>query len=184
MSATTPAPAQFDLPEAADTHGLGQAARDYFNRVKGGDLGALPAVLGVVVLVAIFGFLEGDTFLSTANFANLINQGAAIIVLAMGLVFVLLLGEIDLSAGFTAGTAADAGAVVAHRLAESPGVGGLGEVELGGRSRRSAHATPPALARAASGCRPMSPERPAVINSTICPCETSLAPTWAAIWPR
>jgi hypothetical protein len=58
-------------------------------------------MVGVVVLVAIFGFMEGETFLSTANFANLINQGAAIIVLAMGLVFVLLLGEIDLSAGFT-----------------------------------------------------------------------------------
>ena len=57
MIATTPAPAQFDLPEASDTQGLGPAVRDYFNRVKGGDLGALPAVVGVVVLVAIFGFM-------------------------------------------------------------------------------------------------------------------------------
>ena len=115
MSATTPAPAQFDLPEAADTQGLGQAIRDYGTRVKGGDLGALPALVGVVVLVAIFGFMEGDTFLSTGNFANLINQGAAIIVLAMGLVFVLLLGEIDLSAGFTAGAGA---AILAVTLTE------------------------------------------------------------------
>ena len=116
MSApTTSAPAQFDLPEAADTQGLGQAIRDYGTRVRGGDLGALPAVIGVIVLVAIFGFMEGDTFLSTANFANLINQGAAIIVLAMGLVFVLLLGEIDLSAGFTAGAGA---AILAVTLTE------------------------------------------------------------------
>ncbi len=116
MSApTAPAPAQFDLPEAADTQGLGQAIRDYATRVKGGDLGALPAVVGVIVLVAIFGFMEGETFLSTANFANLINQGAAIIVLAMGLVFVLLLGEIDLSAGFTAGAGA---AILAVTLTE------------------------------------------------------------------
>jgi D-xylose transport system permease protein len=50
--------------------------------------------------------LQGDTFLSAFNFANLINQSAMIIVLAMGLIFVLLLGEIDLSAGFAAGTCA------------------------------------------------------------------------------
>jgi D-xylose transport system permease protein len=105
VSAPTAPAAQFDLPEA-DTRTLGQAVRDYTTRVRGGDLGALPAVIGVVVLVAIFGFMEGETFLTVANFANLINQGAAIIVLAMGLVFVLLLGEIDLSAGFTAGAGA------------------------------------------------------------------------------
>jgi D-xylose transport system permease protein len=96
---------QFDIQEGGDG-GLGQASREYLNRVKGGDLGALPAILGIVVLVAVFGFLEGESFLSKGNFANLINQGAAITVLAMGLVFVLLLGEIDLSAGFAAGMGA------------------------------------------------------------------------------
>ena len=54
----------------------------------------------------VFGVLQPDSFLTEQNFANLLNQGAAITVLAMGLVFVLLLGEIDLSAGFTAGTGA------------------------------------------------------------------------------
>ena len=54
----------------------------------------------------VFGVLEPDSFLTEQNFANLLNQGAAIMVLAMGLVFVLLLGEIDLSAGFTAGMGA------------------------------------------------------------------------------
>src|SRR4051812_34150088 len=107
MSAPSTAPAaQFDLPEASDREGIGKALSDYWARVKGGDTGSLPAVLGIVVLVAIFGISQGDTFLSTNNFANLINQGAAIMVLAMGLVFVLLLGEIDLSAGFTAGMGA------------------------------------------------------------------------------
>jgi D-xylose transport system permease protein len=95
-----------DLPEAGATGGIGQAVRDYIARVRGGDIGSLPAVLGLVVLVALFGILETNVFLSTLNFANLLNQGAAIIVLAMGLIFVLLLGEIDLSAGFAAGTAA------------------------------------------------------------------------------
>ena len=95
-----------DIPAAGDTGGIGQAVRDYWARVRGGDIGSLPAVLGLIALVILFGALEGSTFLSIFNFANLINQSAAIIVLAMGLVFVLLLGEIDLSAGFAAGTAA------------------------------------------------------------------------------
>lgn len=95
-----------DIPAAGDTGGIGQAVRDYWGRVRGGDIGSLPAVLGLIALVILFGALEGSTFLSIFNFANLINQSAAIIVLAMGLIFVLLLGEIDLSAGFAAGTAA------------------------------------------------------------------------------
>jgi D-xylose transport system permease protein len=97
---------QFDLEGAAGQGGIGEASRAYFDKIKGGDLGALPAVLGAVVLVIVFGILQPDSFLTNTNFANLINQGAAITVLAMGVVFVLLLGEIDLSAGFTAGTGA------------------------------------------------------------------------------
>lgn len=102
----TSQPTDVDIPAAGDTGGIGQAVRDYWARVRGGDIGSLPAVLGLIALVVLFGALEGGTFLSVFNFANLINQSAAIIVLAMGLVFVLLLGEIDLSAGFAAGTCA------------------------------------------------------------------------------
>src|SRR3954463_11680283 len=96
---------QFDLETTPGQGGVGEAARAYWDRVKGGELGALPAIFGVVVLVIVFSLLS-DTFFTEQNFANLINQGAAIMVLAMGLVFVLLLGEIDLSAGFTAGMGA------------------------------------------------------------------------------
>ncbi len=95
-----------DIAAAGDRGTVGDAMRDYWNRVKGGDVGSMPAVLGLIVLVAMFAVLKPDTFFTALNFANLLNQGTAIIVLAMGLVFVLLLGEIDLSAGFTAGTAA------------------------------------------------------------------------------
>jgi len=102
----TAQPTDVDIPAAGDTGGIGQAVRDYWARVRGGDIGSLPAVLGLIALVVLFGVLEGSTFLSIFNFANLINQSAAIIVLAMGLIFVLLLGEIDLSAGFAAGTCA------------------------------------------------------------------------------
>src|SRR5687767_10306964 len=113
MSTATQPASQFDVRE--EQGGISQTAREYWNRVRGGDLGSLPAVLGIVVLVVIFGIMEGDVFLSKGNFANLINQGAAIMVLAMGLVFVLLLGEIDLSAGFAAGMGA---AVLATTLTE------------------------------------------------------------------
>ena len=99
-------PTDVDVAAAGDTAGIGQAMRDYWARVRGGDIGSLPAVLGLIALVILFSVLEGSTFLSIFNFANLINQSAAIIVLAMGLIFVLLLGEIDLSAGYAAGTAA------------------------------------------------------------------------------
>src|SRR3954468_870434 len=97
---------QFEVETTPGQGGVGEAAGAYWERIKGGDLGSLPAVLGIVLLVIVFGILQPDSFLTNQNFANLLNQGAAIMVLAMGLVFVLLLGEIDLSAGFTAGTGA------------------------------------------------------------------------------
>ncbi|MCW2900846.1 MAG: inner-rane translocator [Streptosporangiaceae bacterium] len=79
--------------------------RGYLGRVRGGDVGALPAILGLVVLCAAFSIMR-PAFLSSGNFANLFTQGAAVTVIAMGLVFVLLLGEIDLSAGFASGVCA------------------------------------------------------------------------------
>ena len=81
---------------------LGESVRAYFNRVRGGDMGALPSVLGLVVLFVVFGFAN-DRFLSDLNMANLISQAGSIIILAMGLVPVLLLGDIDLSAGVAGG---------------------------------------------------------------------------------
>jgi len=93
------------LPRPED-RSIGTALRDYVARVRGGDVGSLPAILGLVVLVIVFSVLRPSTFTNAFNLSNLIHQGAAVIVIAMGLVFVLLLGEIDLSAGYTAGTAA------------------------------------------------------------------------------
>src|SRR3954463_5176253 len=85
---------------------------DYWGRVRGGDLGSLPAVLGLIVLSLIFGVAR-ETFFSPLNFANLFTQSAQVIFIAMGLIFVLLLGEIDLSAGFASGVC---GAVMAILL--------------------------------------------------------------------
>jgi D-xylose transport system permease protein len=87
-----------------DTHTptLKTSLHDYWSRIKSGDIGSLPAVLGLLVLCAVFGFMS-SSFLTAGNFANLLTQAAAVIVIAMGLIFVLLLGDIDLSAGYASG---------------------------------------------------------------------------------
>jgi D-xylose transport system permease protein len=107
-----------DVPESpaelTRSPSLGEYFRGYIDRVRGGDIGSLPAVFGLVVLVIVFSILR-PVFFSAGNFANLLTQGAPITVIAMGLVFVLLLGEIDLSAGFTSGVCA---AVLATLLTE------------------------------------------------------------------
>ena len=87
---------------STDNSTLKGAMQDYWSRIKAGDIGSLPAVLGLVALCIVFGSMS-SVFLTPGNFANLLTQAAAVIVIAMGLVFVLLLGEIDLSAGYTAG---------------------------------------------------------------------------------
>jgi D-xylose transport system permease protein len=82
-----------------------EAIGDYFARLRGGELGSLPALLGLAALVAVFALLS-DRFLTLNNTANLLQQGAGQMIIAMGLVFVLLVGEIDLSAGTLSGVAA------------------------------------------------------------------------------
>jgi D-xylose transport system permease protein len=91
------------------------AVRGYARRVRGGDMGSLPAILGVIVLFVVFG-LANDRFISALNLANLVTQAGSICVLAMGLVFVLLLGDIDLSAGVAGGVSACAMALTIVNL--------------------------------------------------------------------
>ncbi|TDC11310.1 ABC transporter permease [Nonomuraea longispora] len=90
---------------ATQSPSIGNSFLAYVQRVRGGDMGALPAVIGLVVLCAVFAAAR-PSFVTAINFANLFTQGAAITLIAMGLVFVLLLGEIDLSAGFASGVCA------------------------------------------------------------------------------
>jgi D-xylose transport system permease protein len=78
---------------------------NYLVRVRGGDMGSLPAIAGLIVLVGVFLAVQ-PVFRGLYNFGNMFTEGSATIFIAMGLVFVLLLGEIDLAAGFTAGVAA------------------------------------------------------------------------------
>ncbi|HEY0891155.1 MAG TPA: ABC transporter permease [Nocardioides sp.] len=114
LGSTSPTPSVADTDFAADTRQaatLQDSARDYVSRLRGGDMGSLPAILGLIVLFIVFTALH-DRFLTTYNMANLVVQAASICVLAMGLVFVLLLGEIDLSAGVAGGASATITALV------------------------------------------------------------------------
>ncbi len=85
--------------------GLGDAFRDYVVKVRRGDPGGLPAILGLLVIGVLFATTT-DNFLSADNIGNLMSQASFIALIALGLVFVLVLGEIDLSAGATGGVAA------------------------------------------------------------------------------
>lgn len=83
---------------------LGAYLGDYFRRLRGGDLGALPIIVGLAIIAAIFQS-QNENFLSNRNFVNLVLQMAGITVMAIGVVYVLLLGEIDLSIGYVSGVA-------------------------------------------------------------------------------
>ncbi len=105
-SAATPThdrPSSFSLD--AEQRTIAVAMRNYWNRLRSGDPGALPSVLGLLVLGLIF-MQVSSRFLTRYNIGNISGQGAYIAIIALGLVFVLLLGEIDLSAGTTGGMAA------------------------------------------------------------------------------
>ena len=104
--------ADTDIPEAREDTGIAQALRDYWARVKGGNTGSLPAVLGLIALVVLFTVLQGGVFFTALNFANLLNQGTAIIVLAMGIPYFEILTGI----GILSGRARRAGALAACGL--------------------------------------------------------------------
>ncbi|MFN0155799.1 MAG: sugar ABC transporter permease [Gaiella sp.] len=90
-------------------YSIGGVVRRRIEALKAGDVGILPIVIGLVLIVAFF-YSKNSNFLAAGNFTNLMTQMAAITTIAIGVVFVLLLGEIDLSIGYMSGVA---GVVVA-----------------------------------------------------------------------
>ncbi|HTJ74756.1 MAG TPA: hypothetical protein VL337_05280 [Acidimicrobiales bacterium] len=96
---------------------LSEYMRGAFARVRGGESGVLPVVAGLILISALFQSLNGN-FLTSRNLVNLLIQSAAISLLAMGEVFALLLGEIDLSIGFVSGIG---GIVTAELVKQSTG---------------------------------------------------------------
>ena len=86
-----------------------ESVRSYLSmwlvRLRGGETGVLPVVAGLLLVSVLFQSLNGH-FLTAGNLVNLLVQAAVFSLLAMGEVFALLLGEIDLSIGFVAGVSA------------------------------------------------------------------------------
>ncbi len=95
--------------------GLRGAAESLVARIRGGDLGAAPVIGGLIVIWLVFQALN-PVFLSSRNLGNLTMQCAAIGTIALGVVLVLLLGEIDLSVGSVSGLAAAVLAVTLVQL--------------------------------------------------------------------
>jgi D-xylose transport system permease protein len=96
-----PTPAE----EQESTGGVAGLIRLGIDNIRSGNLGVLPIVLGIIFIVVFFSF-KATNFFTATNFNNIIIQMAGTAMLAYGIVFVLLLGEIDLSISYVAGIGA------------------------------------------------------------------------------
>jgi len=93
------------LPEGDEAEEQAGIWRRVYDNVRTGNLGILPIVIGLAFIVVFFSF-KATNFFTADNFNNIIVQMAGLTMLAFGVVFVLLLGEIDLSIGYLSGIAA------------------------------------------------------------------------------
>ena len=84
--------------------GLGGAVRGFIDRVRSGDLGSLPVVVGLAVIWTVFQSLN-PVFLSSGNLVNLLFDSSTVGVISLGIVCILMVGEIDLSVGSVSGFA-------------------------------------------------------------------------------
>jgi D-xylose transport system permease protein len=92
------------VPPEIVANSLGDYLRAWFARLRAGESGVLPVIVGLIIIMIVFQTLNSK-FLTAGNLVNLLIQGAVFMLLAMAEVFALLLGEIDLSAGFVGGVA-------------------------------------------------------------------------------
>ena len=107
MTASAPESA---APAAAPLEPEGSLGSRIWGNVKGGNLGSWPVIVALALIVLVFS-QTANNFFTPANFTNIITQMAGTCLLAYGVVFVLLVGEIDLSVAFVSGVA---GVVVAE----------------------------------------------------------------------
>jgi D-xylose transport system permease protein len=99
--------------------GLKGAWQGFLRRVSQGELGSLPVLVGLVVIWLLF-YVANERFLSAVNLTNLMLQIAAMGTISAGIVLVLLLGEIDLSAGAVSGLSAAVMAILNVKHQWSP----------------------------------------------------------------
>ena len=93
------------VDERRESETLSGYARIWWQGVRAGELGTLPIVVGLILILITFGLLE-ENFFTERNFTNLLLQMAAIATMAIGVVFVLLIGEIDLSVAYVSAVGA------------------------------------------------------------------------------
>ena len=98
--------APIDRADERVTHavGVGGAVRAFIDRVRSGDLGSLPVVVGLVVIWGVFTALN-PLFVSSVNLVNLLFESSTVGVISLGIVCILMVGEIDLSVGSVSGLA-------------------------------------------------------------------------------
>src|ERR1700687_5542531 len=118
LTAASSAEAVAEVPPELLAQSLGQYLRAWGQRVRGGDSGVLPVLLGIVVVAVAFQIAHGK-FLSPQNLVSLFEQSTIYMLLAMAEIFALLLGEIDLSVGLVMGL----GAVLVAEEVQPAGLG-------------------------------------------------------------
>ena len=95
--------AQLEVPPEIVAQSLGEFLRAWVSRLRSGESGVLPVVVGLAAIIVVFEAISPNhVFLSAGNLVNLFQQSAVFMVLAMAVGFTLLLGEIDLSVGYVA----------------------------------------------------------------------------------
>src|ERR1700733_11018387 len=117
LTAAKGSAAEADVPPEILAQSLGQYLRAWLQRIRSGDSGVLPVLLGIVIVAIAFQVANGK-FLSPQNLVNLFEQSTIYMLLAMAEIFALLLGEIDLSVGLVMGL----GAVLVAELVQPEGL--------------------------------------------------------------
>ncbi|WP_438485364.1 sugar ABC transporter permease [Streptomyces sp. S186] len=107
----TPQPTAVDPRLLVREKGFAGYFEEFARRIRGGELGSLPVIVGLIVIAVVFQF-KNSSFLSAGSLANIGVYTSGLGIMAVGIVFVLLLGEIDLSVGSVAGVGAAVWAVL------------------------------------------------------------------------
>jgi len=102
LTASEPETAKVEPESAPPREGLAALVGGYFDRLRGGEVGILPVLFGLV-LITLYFWSKNSNYVTAVNFNNIVVQMAGVSIIAMGIVFVLLLGEIDLSIGYVSG---------------------------------------------------------------------------------
>ncbi|WP_131116594.1 sugar ABC transporter permease [Lichenihabitans psoromatis] len=126
-------PPRLDRSDERVRHGqgVGGAVQAFIDRVRSGDLGSLPVIVGLAIIWTVFQSLN-SVFLSSNNLVNLVYDSSTVGVISLGIVLILMVGEIDLSVGSVSGFASAMVGVLWVNQGWPVGLAILGAVVVGG----------------------------------------------------